>query len=378
VPRPPERCYDFATVRILLDYRPALRHRTGVGAFAHGLAAALVTALAPEDTLTLFSSSWKDRLPARVVPGARQVDRRIPVRALNYAWHHLEWPPVERLAGPVDVAHSLHPLMMPARAAVRVVTIHDLYFLDHAHRTAAEIRDDYPGRAADHARRADVIIVPSQYTATHVRERFKVAPDRIVVCSPGAPDWPARTPPSSPGPILFVGTVEPRKNVPGLLKAYSRLVSASPGIPPLVIAGRLSEPVVTLTPSLPPAAVRWLGYVDDETRLRLYREASLLVIPSFDEGFGIPALEAMTIGLPVVAARRGALPEVLVDAAVYVEPDDEAAIASAMAQVLDDVALRTRMITAGLVRARQFRWESSARRAYAAYVDAVARRQGHA
>ena len=112
-------------LRFLLDYRPALRERTGAGEYVHEMATALARRLTPPDTLTLFSSSWKDRLGPGRVPGARVVDVRVPVRVLNTAWHRFGWPPVERCAGPVDVAHSFHPLLIPASRAKQVVTIHD-------------------------------------------------------------------------------------------------------------------------------------------------------------------------------------------------------------------------------------------------------------
>ena len=125
-------CYDAARVRILLDYRPALRQRTGVGQYVHELAAAMLPRLRPGESLVLFSSSWKDRLEPHRLPGASVVDVRVPVRVLNLAWHRLEWPPVERFAGAVDVAHSTHPLLLPSRhRAVKVVTVYDLDFLDH-------------------------------------------------------------------------------------------------------------------------------------------------------------------------------------------------------------------------------------------------------
>src|SRR3954471_4653211 len=110
-------CYHGPGLHILLDYRPALRQRTGVGEYVHEMASALMRLLAPADALTLFSSSLKDRLGPDRVPGARQVDLRIPVRALNFAGPRLRWPPVEWFAGPVDVAHSMHPLSIPARRA---------------------------------------------------------------------------------------------------------------------------------------------------------------------------------------------------------------------------------------------------------------------
>jgi glycosyltransferase involved in cell wall biosynthesis len=366
-------------VHILLDYRPALRQRTGAGEYAHHLAAALLGCLQPSDVLTLFSSSWKDRLPADTLPGARQVDARVPVRVLNLAWHRLGWPPVELLAGPVDVSQSMHPLLIPSRRGVRFITIHDLYFLDRTAGAPAEVRRDYAALVEAHARRADGIVVSSEHTRALIQTRLGVDPDRIVVCSPGAPDWPARQAPETAGPILFVGTIEPRKNIGGLLNAYARLLDRKAGTPPLILAGRPSPGAEPLLAPLaaPPLAgrVRALGYVSDAERLRLYHEASMLVLPSFDEGFGLPALEAMTVGVPVIVSRRGSLPEVVGEAGLLVEPDDHASLASAMAAVLDDRALATRLARAGQLRAAEYAWPAGAQRLVKAYAAAIERRR---
>ena len=129
-------------MRILVDYRAALRARTGVGDYIRSLVLAYTSRYA--DDVLLFSSSWKDR-PAPglgAALGGRVIDRRIPVRVLNFLWHRAEWPPVEAFAGAIDVAHAAHPLMIPSRRAARVVTIHDLDFLSHPERTRAEIRRD--------------------------------------------------------------------------------------------------------------------------------------------------------------------------------------------------------------------------------------------
>jgi glycosyltransferase involved in cell wall biosynthesis len=365
-------CYDPRRVRILMDYRPALRQRTGVGEYVHGLAAALAARLPPDDSLTLFSSSWKDRLPDGVVPGTSQVDARIPVRLLNFAWHRLEWPPVELLAGQVDVVHALHPLLIPARKAAKLVTIHDLYFLDHPEHTTAEIRRDYSALAADHARRADGIVVNSRYTGRLVAERFGIDPERVTVSYPGNPGWPRRPDPTLPGPILFLGTAEPRKNLRRLVEAYAAVLDGQDHTPDLVIAGAAQGSPTALLAGAPlPARVldhtRLTGYVSDDERQRLYREASMLVLPSLDEGFGIPALEAMTMGVPVVASNRGALPEVVGDAGILVDPEDVAALAAAIERVLGDASLRRRMGDTGVARARQFTWASSAAKLHEAY-----------
>jgi glycosyltransferase involved in cell wall biosynthesis len=230
-----------AVVRILVDYRPALRERTGVGEYIHQLARAYTAAY--RDEVLLFTSSWKDR-PARDVAGqtgGRVIDRRIPVRILNYLWHRLEWPPAEIFAGEVDITHSAHPLLMPARNAAQIVTIHDLFFLSHTQDTGAEVRRDYPVLAASHARRAHAVITSTQYGRSQIIERLGVAGERIYVCPPGAPAW--RTLGDQPnvpsdGCILFVGTLEPRKNVGTLLDAYERLLERRRELPRLVLAGR--------------------------------------------------------------------------------------------------------------------------------------------
>ncbi len=227
-------------MRIVIDYRPALRARTGVGEHIHQVAARLARTGA--DDITVFSSSWKDRLPAACrgrAPGVRVVDRRIPVGVLNLAWHRLRWPPIEALAGGAfDVAHSPHPLLLPVRSAAQVVTIHDLHFLSNPERTSAEIRRDYAALVRAHARRADRIIVVSRFVAGEVHRLLDVPRDRISVCMNGAPEWttaPARA--GSDGYILFVGTLEPRKNLSGLLEAYGRLLARHADAPRLVIAG---------------------------------------------------------------------------------------------------------------------------------------------
>ena len=354
----------FPNLRILLDYRPALRQRTGVGEYAHEIASALVRQLDSDDTLALFSSSWKDRLPRTAVPGARTLDLKVPVRILNFAWHRLGRPPVERFAGGVDIAHSMHPLLMPATRARQVVTVHDLDFLDHPERTRGEIRRDYATLAAPHARRAAAVVVVSEFTAGEVSRRLGVERERMVICSPGAPAWQPRAEPAPNGPILFMGTLEPRKNLGVLLDAYARLRQARPDAPPLWIAGAATPAAAPWLRAIEQAPlkghVRHLGYIDAGDRQALYAQASMLVLPSHLEGFGMPSLEAMATGVPVIVSNRGALPEVAGDAAQIVEADDAAGFAAAMQRYLTDSGAMRLAIERGLVRARHYSWDRSA------------------
>jgi glycosyltransferase involved in cell wall biosynthesis len=364
-------CYHGPDLRILLDYRPALRERTGVGEYVHEIAAALTRQMGSGDELILFSSSWKDRLPVDRIPGTTVVDARVPVRWLNIAWHRLGWPPVERFAGPIDIAHSLHPLLMPARRASQIVTVHDLDFLDHPERTRREIRRDYGALAPEHARRAAAVVTVSRFTADDVVGRLGVARDRVVICSPGAPAWTPRAAPVPRGPILFMGTLEPRKNVGVLLEAYAALLAMMPDAPPLWLAGAASTAAAPWLRAIaePPLAghVEHLGYISSERRYDLYARASMLVLPSHLEGFGIPVLEAMTVGVPVIVSRRGALPEVAGDAGQVVEPDDAAGFAAAMNTYLTEPSAAAAAIARGLARARHYSWDASARTLLSAY-----------
>jgi glycosyltransferase involved in cell wall biosynthesis len=371
-------------VRVLIDYRSALRGRSGVGEYVHQMVAALL-AVFPSNTsphqldVTIFSSSWKDRLTlSSKLDGVKAVDLRVPVSVLNLAWHRLAWPPVELLAGaPFDVTHSLHPLLLPARDAAQVITIHDLNFLAHPERTRAEIRRDYPVLTRAHAHRASAIIVPSRFTAAEVERQLGVNADRIAVCPPGAPDWTARRANPDAGYVLFVGTLEPRKNVGTLLDAYERLL-ARRAMPELVLAGQATEESRLWLDRIGRAPlaghVRHIGYVDPSARRALYEGARVLVLPSFEEGFGLPVLEAMTIGAPVVAADRGALPEVLGDAGLLVDPRQADAVASGLERMLDDATFAASCAARGARRARDFRWSDTAARVYRAYQLAIDRR----
>ncbi len=369
-------------MRILVDYRPAVRRRTGVGEYMHELTRAYTAAF--DDPIAVFTSSWKDRPPPGLEAelGAGVVDRRMPVRVLNYLWHRWEWPPIDWLAGDFDVVHSAHPLLMPARRAAQVVTIHDLFFMTAPERTQAEIRRDYRELTPSHARRADAIVTPSAYTGRLVQE-FGVPPERIHVCSLGAPRWRSlglRPNLPADGCVLFVGTLEPRKNVGVLLDAYERLTDRLPAVPELILAGGSTAEAGPWLERIrrPPLAgrVRHVGYIPHEQRESWYARARVLVLPSLDEGFGLPVLEAMSAGIPVVASNRGALPEVAGGAADLVDADDPEGFARALERLLTDDTWAEARARAGLARAATYTWESTAQRLHDAYRAACAHRQG--
>ncbi|MEI6666906.1 MAG: glycosyltransferase family 1 protein [Acidobacteriota bacterium] len=379
-------------MRILIDYRPALKEPTGVGAYIHGLVLALLELKRAGDPdargldLTLFSSSWRDRLvssAAAELTGARQADARIPGRLLNHAWHRLRWPPVESLApGPFDVVHSATPVLLPARAGLRVSTICDLDFLHHPDRAWGEMRADFPRLAGEHGRAADLVVTISAYSANAIARELAIPEAKIVVCRPGVPRWIGSASPAIPregGYILFVGTLEPRKNIPGLLDAYQRMLARWPDAPRLVIAGRPTPPahvwIARASGEAFKGRVEIRGYLSDQDRLAAYRGAAVLVLPSFDEGFGLPALEAMALGVPVIVSNRGALPEVVGDAGLQVDPGDVEGLADAMRRVTTQPSIQWACQDAGLARAKAFDWLESARHLLQRYAEARQRRQ---
>jgi len=371
-------------VRILVDYRPALRERTGVGEYVHELAKALAAQVDRDrnDEIALFTSSWKDRpeptLASQMPAPVRVVDVKVPVRALVWAWNRIEWPPVEWFAGESDVVHSQSPLLIPSTSAAQAVTVHDLDFLRHPEQMTAEIRRDYPALARSHASRAHAVIVSSQYAAGEVTRELRLDPARVHVCPPGRPSWSddvrRRREMVRPRHILFLGTLNLRKNVGTLLEAYSQVRERRPDALPLVLAGHRT-----------PASARWeerctqpplaghveiTGYVDTARRIDLYTNAAMVVLPSYEEGFGLPVLEAMACGVPVIVSSRGSLPEVAGPAARPIDPDDAEAFAREMEAVLDgDVTDR---VAKGVAQAATYDWAAcaaAARRAYQAAIE---------
>ena len=370
-------------MRILVDYRPALRERTGVGEYVHELAKALSSpkAEAWNDAITLFTNSWKDRpapaLASEMPPSVRVVDVRLPVRALVWAWNRLEWPPVEWFAGRNDVVHSQSPLLIPSTHAAQVVTVHDLDFLRHPDQMTAEIRRDYPALARTHAARAHGVIVSSQYAAGEVIRELRLDASRVHICPPGPPAWSdgvrQRRTQVPAQHILFLGTLSLRKNVGTLLEAYAQLRARMGDAPPLVLAGHRT-----------PASARWearcqesplkghvviTGYVDTAKRIDLYEKALMLVLPSYEEGFGLPVLEAMACGVPVIVSSRGSLPEVAGAAAAPIDPDDAGGFADQMHAVLTGNA--STRVAQGIAQASRYSWATCAAAARRAYQSAI-------
>jgi glycosyltransferase involved in cell wall biosynthesis len=360
-----------------LDVRPSLSRPTGVGTYVLGLAERLPY-LAPDDRFHYFSASLKERYPARAWPGnVRLVDRRLPVHGLNAAWNRAGWPPLDRLVGAsLDLVHSPTPLLVPCRKGKRIVTVHDLFFLKRPDMVEGEARRDYVALVRDHVRRADGVLCVSEYTAAETRRLLDVPEEKITVTHHGVDPSYREAPPEDHvdetlrrlrlprGGILYVGSSEKRKNLVTLVMAYMTLARRR-RLPPLILAGPGSDwaqggsrvgPQIVAT-----------GYLDKADVRALMAASSMLVLPSLEEGFGLPVVEAMAAGLPVVCSRGSALAEVAGDAACLVDAHDANGLAHAAERLLDDRDLAAEMRRRGLERSRRFDWKDTAARTLAFY-----------
>ena len=365
-------------MRIGFDLRPFLREETGIGvSFRHLLSA--LAAIDAENEYFLLSASWKDRFPESRIPPFQRMrfrDLKVPSRALTFSWSCLGRPTLDRLFKTgLNLTHSPVPLILPTRGK-RIITVHDLFFLDEPGLTDRETRRTFVRRAGKAILAADGIITVSRFSRQTVLDRFPVVERRVKAIPHGLDTSFLAAPPAEdldrvraglklPGTfLLFVGALEPRKNLVRLIEALKLL--GDRGLDPvLVVAGksgpdsaRVAETVARLGLG---SRVMFPGYVDELTKRCLYRLATGFVFPSLVEGFGLPILEAMASGLPVAASGTSALPEVAAEAALYFDPKSPEDMADKIRSLLENRDLRRELIDKGRHRASLFDWSRAAR-----------------
>ena len=328
---------------------------TGIGRYVHGLAGAL----AGRCDLRLYGCYFSGNRPAarRGAP-APLVAKKVPSRLIKLLARTGIYG-IERLLGGFEVFHHTNFLMLPVRTP-QVMTLHDLAFFHegfHTPRASGALRQ-VVGEAAE---RCGAFCVPSEATARDCEERLGLPRDRIFVTPLGV-DESFFVEPTSGEYVLGVGTLEPRKN-------QLRLVQAMAGIDAeLLLAGRRGwacDEVLEAAEKAP--NVSWLGHVPEARLRELVAGASVVAYPSLFEGFGLPVLEALAAGKPVLTSDRDPMREVAGDAALLVDPCDIGAIADGLLRLLGDPALRARLAEAGPRRARGFTWDACAEATLQAY-----------
>jgi glycosyltransferase involved in cell wall biosynthesis len=364
-------------MRVGLDAIPLVAAKTGVGHYTDALAAALARAHSEHQytLLSPFDFAFHNGTP-------RNLSKQFfPVRSVFRHWWLVGLPAMLRLS-PFDVFHGTNYCIPVIAPCPTVVTIHDLslYTQAHTHEDANVKRGKR--RMPLMARRATLIIAPSEWTRREIREHLGVKDHKIrVIAEAARPNMrPLREDEIQPvlerhairGPfLLYVGTIEPRKNLLTLLRAYDELLCTTAQQPQLVLAGGrgwLFDEVFKLVEELKlQDQVKFTGYVDDADLPALYSAAQAFVYPSLYEGFGLPPLEAMACGTPVITSNVSSLPEVVGDAGLTHAPEDVGALTQAMAKLLADHNTHTYFKRAGLARAQQFSWERAARETQAVY-----------
>lgn len=351
-------------LRVAVDVTPLLGVQGGVAQCVQHLLDALPAA-APEVDVVPFALSRRARAHLDELPaGTRAL--AVPAGLALRAWSHVDWPSAGSLLEGVDVVHGTN-FVVPPVDRPSTVTVHDTWCLRHPTDCAPAVRpfDAVLRRAA---RRGCWLHASTDASGHEVRERY--ATDRVAVVPFGVPDVAATgvLPSAVRQPfVLALSTDEPRKRHAHLVRAFASVAAGIDDVQ-LVLAGAdagatpdVHAAIAALAPDVRRRVLR-LGAVDDATRAGLLRGASVLAYPSSDEGFGFPALEAMSVGVPVVTTRAGGLPETAGDAAVLVDVvDDVEPLADALLRALTDADLRATLIRRGQARVATLSWDAHAR-----------------
>ena len=345
-------------MRIAFDVTPLSVRRTGIGNYLRGVLQGLTAAAGGEHEVVAFALAGRDGLATveDALAGV-QVERRFvaaPLEAVaRRGWSLLGRPRLERLLGPVDAIHLSDWWHPPQRAAVRASTIYDLVPLHFPEWTTLRTRLGHRATYRAAARR-DLVFAISNYTRDDAVRSLGVPEERIRVAHPGVdPRFTPEGPRADLGApyVLTVATLEPRKNLATLLDAHQ------------VIGGEHVLAVVGAEgwgdrPELDRPDIRRLGYVPDDELPALYRGAAAFAFPSRFEGFGMPIVEAMACGTPVVASAHPSMDEASGDVALRAEPDSAEELAQALDRALRGAAPPAAL---GIEHARSFTWERAGR-----------------
>ncbi|MFN8494221.1 MAG: glycosyltransferase family 1 protein [Caldilineaceae bacterium] len=373
-------------VTVAIDYTPAIRQRAGIGRIIRGQVQALIERN-PGYTLRLFVAGQvtsADRQAAPLPLHTTPISERNLVRL----WHRLNspLPPVNWFTGgPLDLFHATDFVLAPSSARHKLLTVHDLAFLFYPEAAMPSLHRYLNVVVPRSVRRADHILADSQHTANDLQAQWRVPAEKITVVQ-GAVDHTQFQPVADPRKqmavrirygigdapfIMALSRLEPRKNFVRLIEAFHRARQAAKLPHKLVIGGSkgwLYDQIFARVQELGlTEQVLFPGFIEDADLAALYSAAEFFAYPSLYEGFGLPILEALACGTPVLTADNSCLPEAGGPGALYVKAEDSNSIAEGLVKLAQDAHLRQQLRRAGAAHSAQFTWQRSAEQLLTAY-----------
>ena len=360
-------------MRVCVQIQAAISQRAGVGRYVHTLVPELA-ALKEEDELSGFYFDFRRNgspFPSGLIK--EHAYRALPGALVQQSWKRLGLPAYTRFAPEADVHFFPNFIIPPLPAGPKaVVTIHDACFLSCPETMEPKNRSYLTKRIKATVKRADKILTISETMANEIRQAFHLPEEKVVSTLLGAPPSLLNLPEGEEERfltalgidrpfLLHVGTMEPRKNHVFLFEVFEQLTSFDGYLVLCGLKGWQVEPILEAMASHPKAdRILHLDYVTDEELVALYRRAEALVFPSLYEGFGLPPIEAMRQGCPVITSDGGSLPEVVGDAGVVLPLEDPRLWAEAIEGLLGNMDHRAKLLNAGHARALSFSWQRCA------------------
>jgi len=370
-------------MKVGVDCSPIMYKKTGVGNYVHNL----LLNLAKIDTINsyvLFLQSLTHLDSEKTVryefAHKKTVAIRAPKPLLDFFWYKLRFTSIDAFIGKVDIFHS-NFYSPRIRKAKSVLTVYDMSFASYPDLQTTAVQRFYP-KVRESCNKALKVITISNFSKAEILKFLDIPEEKVEVIYPGVIVNEPKCSNSdeekllskyqlSGSYVLFVGTIEPRKNIAAIVKAFEILLQKYKYRCELVIVGKLGwkyeECLRKIRGSRAQSRIRMLGYVPDDDLPIIYKHASVFVYPSVYEGFGLPVLEAMAYDTPVITSNVSSLPEIAGDAALLVNPYDEGQIAEAMDKVMRDPEQRRQLIERGREQVKKYSWMETARRTLELY-----------
>ena len=377
-------------MRIGINASALVHENTGVARYTSSFLKALSAREEARDTVLFYNyfRRWGGETGG-VLPdlGMENKTWRIPERLLRLSWNLFNRPSVERLIGRVDIYHNLSFYGIPQQIGKQISTVHDLLFMRFPDSFTASVRDSLTGAVVDAVKRADYIITVSNAAKSDIIEMLGVPENRIRVIYE-APDQAFKPVDDTDilksirkkygidkDYLLFLGAGEPRKNLPFLMEAYGSLSQDIRQEYRLVIAGPARWGSEAIDAKIKECGIErdviLTGYIPDKEAAALYSGATAFIFPSLGEGFGLPVLEAMSCGAPVICSGISSMPEVAGDAAYKIDPHNVEDLTAAIQALVTDESLRAGFRRKGFDRAAEFSWEKNVTETLAVYHELV-------